>query len=302
MKQAIIKPQALKPGDTIGIAAPASPFDREAFEQGVSAIESMGYQVEIPEDVFAREGYLAGSDRERAALLMRLFEDESIKAVFCARGGFGSMRLLALLDFDTVSVWPKIFLGYSDITTLLTALYKECSMVTFHGPLVTTLRNHCKETARALINALGSGKPLVFKPHKPVVLNRGNGSGPVVGGNLTNLCHLMGTPFEPSFDKHLLFLEDRGEAPYRIDRMLSHLSLGGLLEGVAGVILGSFQDCGAIEDIHRIVKEAFRGTDIPILAGFDFGHGTPNLTVPIGLQAELDSEEGSLRFLEAATV
>jgi len=302
VKQAIIKPRSLHPGDTIGIAAPASPFDRGDFEKGVSVIESMGYRTQIPENLFARDGYLAGSDRDRAALLMRLFEDESIKAVFCARGGFGSMRLLPLLDFDTISARPKIFLGYSDITTLLVAIYRKCGMVTFHGPLVTTLRHSSKETDSALMNALGSGEPLVFRPRKPAVLNPGKASGPILGGNLTNLCHLLGTPYEPSFDGRLLLLEDRGEAPYRIDRMLSQLHLGGHLDGISGVILGSFQECGPIEDVCKIVKEAFRGSNVPILAGFDIGHGLPNLTVPIGLEAELDTEECSLSFLEAATV
>jgi muramoyltetrapeptide carboxypeptidase len=132
-------------------------------------------------------------------------------------------------------------------------------------------------------------------------LNPGKASGPVVGGNLTNLCHLMGTPFEPPFDRHLLFLEDRGEAPYRIDRMLSQLGLGGVLNKIAGLILGSFEGCGPIEDVHEIVKQALGHTDVPIVAGFDFGHGMPNLTLPIGLKAELDAEEGILRFLESAT-
>ena len=127
-------------------------------------------------------------------------------------------------------------------------------------------------------------------------LNRGRASGPVVGGNLTSICHLLGTPYEPRFEGHLLLLEDRGEAPYRIDRMLSQLRLAGHLDGIAGVILGSFQDCGSPEDVYAIVKEAFRHTGVPILAGFDLGHGTDNLTVPIGLEADLDTEDGSLRF------
>ena len=301
MEQVVIKPPSLNPGDTIGVAAPASPFDRGDFERGVSVIESMGYQVRIPENLFARNGYLAGSDRDRAGLLMGLFADESITAVFCARGGFGSMRLLPLLDFDAISARPKIFLGYSDITTLLVAFYEKCGMVTFHGPLVTTLKKNCAATGSALTNAVGSREPLVVKPSNPVILNPGRASGRVVGGNLTNLCHLLGTPYEPSFDGNLLILEDRGEAPYRIDRMVTQLHLGGHLEGIAGVILGSFQECGPIEDVYKIMKEAFHHSNVPILAGFDIGHGLPNLTVPLGLEAELNTEEGSLRFVEAAT-
>jgi muramoyltetrapeptide carboxypeptidase len=134
-----------------------------------------------------------------------------------------------------------------------------------------------------------------------MILNPGKVSGPVLGGNLTSLCHLMGTPYEPPFDGHLLFLEDRGEAPYRIDRMLSQLSIGGHLDGVAGVVLGSFLDCGSLEDVHTIVTEAFRHRGVPILAGFDLGHGTDNLSLPIGIKAELDTEDASLRFQEPAT-
>ncbi len=301
MKSTIIKPQGLRPGDTIGIAAPASPFDQQAFDRGVGVLESMGYRVKIPENLFMRRGYLAGSDSDRAYQLMRLFEDESVRAVFCARGGFGSMKLLPLLDFETICAQPKIFLGFSDITALLVAIYNRCGMATFHGPLVTTLKKDSRKTCTALINAVGSNRPLALKPHKAVVLNPGQASGRLVGGNLASLCQLVGTPCEPRFKDHLLFLEDRGEAPYRIDRMLSQLRLGGRLDGVAGVVLGSFQDCGPLEDLYPIVKEAFRHTSAPILAGFDIGHGTDNLTVPIGLEADLDTEDGSLRFQEPAT-
>ena len=301
VKQSIIKPQGLLPGDSIGIAAPASPFDREAFERGVAVLKSAGYRVKIPDNLFSRKGYLAGSDSERASQLTKLFDDESVKAIFCARGGFGSMKLLPLLDFETICAHSKILVGYSDITALLVAVYIRCGMVTFHGPLVTTLGTGSEKTRTALIDAVGSNRPLEFKPTKPVVLNRGRASGPVVGGNLTSICHLLGTPYEPRFEGHLLLLEDRGEAPYRIDRMLSQLRLAGHLDGIAGVILGSFQDCGSLEDVYVIVKEAFRHTGVPILAGFDLGHGTDNITVPVGLEADMDAEDGSLRFQEPAT-
>ncbi len=301
MKQTLIKPQALHPGDTIGIAAPASPFDQQAFDRGVRVLESMGYRVKIPENLFMKHGYLSGPDRERASQLMKLFEDESVRAVFCARGGFGSMRLLPLLDFETICAQPKILLGFSDITVLLVAIYNRCGMVTFHGPMVTTLKGDSEKTCSALIDAVGSNQPLSLNARKAVILNAGRASGRLVGGNLTCLCHLVGTPYEPRFEGHLLFLEDRGEAPYRIDRMLSQLRLGGHLDGVAGIILGSFLDCGPVEDVYPIVQDAFRHTAVPILAGFDIGHGTDNIVVPIGLEADLDTEDGSLRFQEPAT-
>jgi muramoyltetrapeptide carboxypeptidase len=264
-------------------------------------LESIGFQVQVPEGLFARNRYLAGSDTERAALFMKLFEDDSIHAIFCARGGFGSMRLLPLIDFETISSRPKILVGFSDITALLVAIYNRCNTVTFHGPLVTTLGKGTEKTAAALIDAIVSSKPLALQPHQSVVVKAGKASGPLLGGNLTNLCHLLGTPYEPRFAGHLLFLEDRGEAPYRIDRMLSQLRLGGHLDGVAGVFLGAFQDCGPLEDVYAIVKEAFSHTGVPILAGFEFGHGTENVTIPIGIEAELNTEEAILQFQEAAT-
>ncbi|MBN1841668.1 MAG: LD-carboxypeptidase [Deltaproteobacteria bacterium] len=301
MKKKIIKPRSLRAGDTIGIAAPSSPFDQQAFEGGIRALESMGFQVRIPENLFRKEGYLAGTDAERAELLMQLFCDDSVRAIFCARGGFGSMRLLPLLDFETIRAQPKILVGFSDITALLVAIYDMCGLLTFHGPVVTSLAKGSEKAFAALTDAIASNRPLILKSSNPVVLNPGQASGPVVGGNLTVLTHLIGTPYEPPFEDHIIFLEDRAEAPYRIDRMLSQLSLGGHLDAVAGVLLGSFQDCGPIEDVYAIVKEAFRQSAVPILAGFDLGHGADNLTVPVGLQAAMDTEDGSLRFQEPAT-
>ena len=300
MEKPVIKPQALRPGDTIAIAAPASPFDHKAFETGISVLKSMGYQVKIPDSIFRAQGYLAGSDAQRAELLMNLFADESVKAIVCARGGFGSMKLLPLLDFEVILAKPKILVGFSDVTTLLVSIYQQCGIVTFHGPLVTSLGKGTEKTVSALMDAISSHKALVLTPSKSVVLNAGQASGPVIGGNLATLTHLMGTPYEPAFERHLLFLEDRGEAPYRIDRMLSQLHLSGRLEGVAGVILGTFEGCGSLEDVYAIVKEVFRHTGIPVLAGFELGHGTENITVPVGLHAHLDTDDASLRFREPA--
>lgn len=210
------------------------------------------------------------------------------------------MKLLPLLDFETIRANPKILMGFSDITALLVAIFDRCRIVTFHGPLVTTLKRDGGKTCSAFLEAVSSGTPLVLTPRQPVVLSPGKASGILMGGNLTSLCHLLGTPYEPHFNGRLLFLEDRQEAPYRIDRMLSQLHLSGHLDGVGGVILGTFEACGTLEDVYAIVKEVFGRTGIPILAGFELGHGTHNLTVPIGLEAKMNTEDGSLRFREPA--
>ena len=300
MEDPIIKPPALHPGDTIGIAAPASPFGQKAFDEGMAVVKSLGYQVKIPDNIFKAQGYLAGSDAERAKLLMDLLTDESVKAILCARGGFGSMRLLPFLDFEAIRANAKVLMGFSDITTLLVAIFDRSRIVTFHGPLVTTLKRDRGKTCRAFIEAASSVTPLVLTPRQPVVLSPGKASGVLMGGNLTSLCHLLGTPYEPDLKGRLLLLEDRQEAPYRIDRMLSQLHLSGHLDGVSGVILGTFEACGALEDVYALFKEAFRHTAVPILAGFDLGHGTQNLTVPIGLEAKMDTRDGRLRFREPA--
>ena len=212
------------------------------------------------------------------------------------------MKLLPLLGFEAIRANPKILMGFSDITALLVAICDRCRIVTFHGPLVTTLKKDRGKTCSAFVEAVSSGTPLVLKPPLPEVLSPGKASGILMGGNLTSLCHLLGTPYEPDFNGRLLFLEDRQEAPYRIDRMFSQLHLSGHLDGVGGVILGTFEACGSLDDVYTIVKEVFRHTGIPILAGFELGHGTENLTVPIGLEAKMNTEDGSLRFRESAVL
>jgi len=300
MNKSLIKPAALRGGDTIGIAAPSSPFDEESFHQGVQILESMGFRVRVSDEIFKREGYLAGSDPERAQLLMDLFEDPSVRAVFCARGGFGSMKVLPLLDFETIRKNPKILVGFSDITALSLAIYQCCQTVSLHGPLVTTLKKGSRTTLEGLKSAVSAAGPAVLRPSRPRVLQPGQASGPVLGGNLTTLTHLMGTPYEPSFDGALLFLEDRGEPPYRIDRMLSQLTLAGRLDTVSGILLGTFEDCGPPDKVYDVVTNAFSRKDLPILGGFDFGHGSENVAFPIGPEATLDTDERSLRFRESA--
>ena len=297
-----VKPPRLVPGDTIGIVAPASPFDDEAFNAGVAALEFMGFAVAIPEDLFEKGGYLAGSDAHRAGMINRLFADDTIDAILCARGGFGSVRTLSLLDYEAIRENPKIFAGFSDISALLTTLYAKCGFVTFHAPVLTMLGNAADRTRDALLYAFLSDIPLEVQPEDGRVIKQGSASGPVIGGNLTTLCHLLGTPFEPTLKGHILVIEDKGEEGYRIDRMLTQMKLANCFEGLAGVVLGSFEDCGALEVIIGIVADIFREFDIPILAGFDIGHGKTNITIPIGLKATLDTDRPSLRFHESATV
>jgi muramoyltetrapeptide carboxypeptidase len=294
------KPRRLKPGAAIGLAAPASPFDRESFDRGVEALRDMEFEIVIPDGLSSAEGYLAGPDGHRAAVLQRLFEDARIDAIICARGGYGSLRILPLLDYDRIAAHPKILIGFSDATALLSAITERCGFAAFHGPVVTTLADATDSTRTALLSAIASDAPLVFSPPSAVALRSGRATGVVCGGNLTTLCHLLGTPYQPSFRNRILFLEDRGEAAYRIDRMLTQLKLSGCLEGIRGLILGSFTRCGSDREIFEIVGDRFSDASVPILAGLPVGHTEPNLTLPLGIEAVLDADRHTLRF-ECAT-
>ena len=297
-----IKPRCLMPGDTVGIAAPAGPFDPTKFMKGKAVLESMGFRTFFDEGIFQKHGFFAGTDVQRADQVNRLFADPAVQAVICARGGYGSMRILRFLDFKIIQNNPKIFVGFSDISVLLFILHARCSLVTFHGPVVTTLANTDEQTISAMLRVMTADKIFELKPEKGIALKPGVCSGVVVGGNLTTLCHLAGTPYTPNFNGKILFLEDRGEAPYRIDRMLTQMKLAGCFEGLKGLFLGSFEACGKLDDIFRIVQEVFNDVNIPILSGFEIGHARVNITIPIGLRATLDADRQILTFHEPATV
>ncbi len=296
-----LKPPRLKRGDTIGIVAPASHFDLEKFNRGIAVLESMGFNTSVPEGLFNKKGYFAGSDLERAEMVNRYFADTTIKAIMCARGGYGSIRILSLLDYETIQKNPKIFVGFSDVSALLSTLYLRCRLVTFHGPTVTTLGNSDNMTKDSLLSMITSGEKPEIAMESGITIQPGSASGPVLGGNLNTLCHLLGTRFQPDFKGCILFLEDRGEAPYRVDRMLSQMKLAGCFNSLAGLILGNFKDCGNTDDIIRLAGDIFKDDKIPILAGLEVGHGKRNLAIPTGLNATLNADLKVLTFHEPAT-
>jgi muramoyltetrapeptide carboxypeptidase len=297
-----IRPPRLKTGDTIGIVAPAGPFDPKNFSQGLSTLESLGFRTRVSDEIFEKTGYLAGNDAQRARLVNRLFKDPAINAIVCARGGFGSLRILPLVDFDVIRKNPKVFIGFSDITALLTSITARSGLVSFHGPVVTTLANAPEITRNTLLRAISSDLPLEVQPANGVVIQAGRAQGSIIGGNLTTLCHLLGTPFEPRFKQRIVLLEDRGEAPYRIDRMLFQMKLAGCFDGIAGLVLGSFEGCGSLDAVFQVFEEHFRDISVPILAGFDVGHGEQNLTMPLGIDATLDTDDQIVAFNQPATV
>jgi muramoyltetrapeptide carboxypeptidase len=291
-----IKPRRLGPGSVIGIAAPAGSFERKDLEKGVFALRSMGFEVVVPDDIFLAERYFAGNDAQRCESIHRLFADPGIDAVMCARGGYGSLRILPLVDFTLIGDHPKVIIGFSDITALLSAISMRCGLAVFHGPVLTTLGEASERTVAGLLEAVACDRPLKIRSQSARAWRPGIASGTLGGGNLTTLCHLLGTPFAPCFREHIVFLEDRGEAPYRIDRMLTHLKTAGCFEGVEGLVLGSFQDCGDPAELKKIVEDVFEKTEFPILSGMEAGHTDPNRTRPLGIRMELDTERQSLTF------
>jgi len=281
-------------GRTIGIVAPASPFETGKFETGLDVLKAMGFQIFVPGAVKDRTGYLAGSDHRRAALINELFADPDISAIWCARGGYGSMRILPFIDYELICSNPKPFVGASDVTALLTTLYSCCHIPVFHGPMIVSFADADERTRLSARQAFAAAERITIKAEPAQVLRPGSATGKVIGGNLTTLSHLMGTPFEPDFSGHLLFIEDIGEAPYRIDRMMTQMKMAGKLSHITGLLLGRFCDCGPMDEIHAIIKAVFQDLLIPILSGFPAGHGYPNLMLPMGVDAALDTDQGLL--------
>ncbi len=281
----------------IGVAAPSGPVDIDKFDVGIDVLKKMGFEVVVPDDLFKPQSYLAGSDSHRAAMLNRMFLSPEIDAIICARGGFGSMRILSKIDYEGIREHPKMFIGFSDVSALLANLYGKSDLVVFHGPVVTTLSDFTDSAIDGFYEMLtGDPTDIEIELNDYDTIHPGEAFGPVIGGNLTTLCHLTGTPYQPDYHGHILFIEDIGEALYRIDRMLTQMILSGCLDGLSGLALGAFENCGDVGEVYELVKEKFGKEKFPILAGFEIGHITNNSTVPIGLHATLDADNGLLSF------
>jgi muramoyltetrapeptide carboxypeptidase len=294
----IVRPHQLKSGDTIGIVAPAGPFEEARFSQGIIVIESMGFSVHIDDRIFSRRGYLAGTDMERAAHFNAMVADDNVQALMCARGGYGALRMLDGLNYAAVAAAAKPLIGFSDITALHRAVYLRSGLATFHGPMVVTLAESDEASRRRWYQVLTEpvAPPVTLAAAR--VLNPGIAEGILVGGNLATLCHLLGTALGSGCRGCIVLLEEIGEPLYRIDRMLVQMKMAGLFEGMAGLVLGCFKNCGPKEDIESLVEEIFRGWDIPIVSGAPIGHGQNNWMVPLGIVVRMDTSQRQLVFIE----
>lgn len=295
----LIQPPALTEGDTIGVVAPAGVVCSDRLREGVERIEARGFRVELAGDILERRGYLAGGARERAAALAAFMRRDDIRAVFCARGGFGSIQLLPYLDPVDLGQHPKILLGFSDVTVLLNWFVARCRLVTFHGPMVAV------EFPQGLDQAAGdlfwralSGAAIDWRLTGRDVIGSGKGAveAPLIGGCLSVIVTTLGTPYEIDTSGSILFLEDVGEKPYRIERMLTQLKMAGKLDGLAGVATGSFDGCEANEGttVAQILTETFGDCGYPVVTGLPCGHCTANWLLPLGMPAGLDAATATL--------
>lgn len=310
----LIRPRHLSLGDTLGIIAPASaPPDPKAVDRAMDVLKRLGFRIKLAPNVHKRHGFLAGTDRERASDLMRMFTDKKVDAVLCVRGGYGTARLLPMLDYKVIRANAKIFTGFSDITSLQCAFLTEAKLISFHGPmLVSDFENAAMPefTLKSFMETLSGHRTELCKGYsgKTVkTLRRGIARGQLVGGNLALLCTMVGTRWQPQFKGRILFLEDIGELPYRFDRMLTHLLNCGLLQQVAGIAIGLNADCedpkakaGAEyrQSLEDVLRERLLPLKIPVVTGLPFGHVPHNGTVPVGIKVELDANRGQLNFCE----
>ncbi|KAF0152565.1 MAG: peptidase U61 LD-carboxypeptidase A [Ignavibacteria bacterium] len=311
---AILKPQKLNNGDVIGIISPASsPEDLSRIERGVNYLQKLGYRVEVGKNAGSKEGYLAGSDQQRLDDLHYMFKRKEIRAIFCIRGGYGSGRLLDKIDYNLIRKNPKIFVGYSDITSLQTAFYTKAGLITFAGPMVAVdfydeVSPFTEEIFwRTITSDKKIGKLKNPRNEKFFTLCKGRGSGRLLGGNLTVLSSLIGTEFFPKMKDSILMLEDINEAPYRIDRMLNQLRLLKVFKQLNGVILGHFVDCVEMDptkstfSLNEVVIEYFqKQLKLPVLYNVKHGHIKDNITVPFGVQCTLNASLGTIDITESA--
>jgi muramoyltetrapeptide carboxypeptidase len=291
---------ALRPGDRVAVIAPASGFERAAFEAGLALIGNR-YRADCDGGIFDRHRYLAGSDARRLAELTAALADPAIRAVFCARGGYGATRLLPSLAAHAPPGAPKPLIGFSDITALHLWLQAH-ARISIHGPVLTQLARLPASTCERLFTLLESAAPATAL-HGSDTYVSGVAEGPLLGGNLSVFSRLLGTPFMPAIDGAVLLLEDQGERPYRLDRMWTHLELAGVFARVRGIVLGTFTACeesGADYTSAEVLRELAASTRLPCAAGFPIGHGEHNAPVPLGARVRLDADAASLTFLEPA--
>ncbi len=314
----ILIPAKLQEGDTIGIVSPAGAiFETEAYDIARESFEAMGLNVKFGKFTQSRYGHLAGTDDERAEELNVMFQDSDVKAIIALRGGSGSARILDKLDYQAIRKNPKIFVGYSDITALHLAIFNKTGLVTFHGPVaVSTWNSYSYDYFKKLLfdaelltysNPEYKGTQLTQTSNRIRTITPGTSKGQLLGGNLSVLTSIMGTPYFPkNWKNKILYLEDIGEKIYAVDRMMSQLYLGGVLDQISGFIFGKCNGCdpggsgyGSLT-MEEVIDHYIKPLNIPAYSGAMIGHIDDNVTIPNGINAEIDANNGTIKLLKAA--
>ena len=305
-----IRPPRLQPGMTIGIVAPSSGIRDARLSAGIAAIEKRGYHVRLADHLFDQHGYLAGADAARGADLSRMFADPAVHAVLCGRGGYGAVRILDHIDWAAIAANPKPFIGYSDITTLHLAIERHAPMVTFHGPVLTTLGGGLTPAAEsAFWSVLERDEPLGLCDTEGAgakTLVSGRAEGRLAGGCLALLSAAAGTPEAPDFAGRIVLIEDVGERVYRVDRMLMQLLRAGQLQRAAGFVIGTVtgwdekETCEPPITLDRVWRDYIVPLGKPAVTGFPIGHEPNPMTLPLGCLARLDADAGTIEILESA--
>ena len=318
----LLHPKALRPGDTVALITPSTHVtDPDRLQTVARTVEYFGLKAKFGRNVRKKWGYAGGTIDERIDDLHAAFTDPAVKAVFCIRGGYAAGQLLDRIDYKLIAANPKIFIGYSDITAMHLAIHKLSGLVTFHGPVTTSA--FTPYTQDCYKRALFSTKPLgeltnppesnAFRPNHHIrTIRPGTARGKLVGGNMSLICATMGTPYEIDTRGKILFIEDVDEQPYTIDRMLTQLRLAGKLQQAAGIIWGECADCGPKDykpsftegnfSVGEVVDNIFGALKVPVVSGLTIGHTADQLTLPLGVEATLDADTGTLTINESACI
>ncbi len=309
------KPKKISKGDTIGLITPSSSVTEAKIKKAITNMENLGLKVKLGKHIRAQRGYLAGTDEQRLEDLHEMFADSSVDGIWCIRGGYGAGRIVPKINYKLIKKNPKLLIGYSDITALLHAVYQKTGLICFHGPVASSdfteytvkhlkgvLMNPQKSYTIAYAKENEGNKDIAYLPK---VINPGIAKGKLTGGNLTLLAAMAGTDFKWKVKNKLVFIEDIGEKPYRIDRMLTQLLQSTDLHKAAGIMLGVFEDCQANEgdrslSLMETLKDRLGHLNMPIIYGLSFGHIKNHFTMPLGIKAEMNTNEMSLKLLERA--
>ena len=318
-KKSLEKPNRLKIGDTIGLITPGSYITEQEKQESINSIQALGFNVVYTDRLMQKNGFFSAIDVERATDLMEMFERKDVQGIICARGGYGCARILPYLDYDLIADNPKPLIGFSDVTALHYAIYKNSDLITFHGPVSISIfsKFSVKNFEDVLMNPkseltlLNSNSDNNYNPYGVTVISNGVAEGELIGGNLTLAVSLIGTEYDIDYSGKIIFLEEYLEEPYRIDRMLTQMIQAGKFEDAAGIALGIFKLCESDKTnpsfqnsytLMEVLKDRLGNLGIPVIYGLSFGHVVDKFTIPFGVKAELNTDNQTLKLLEPAVV